>query len=252
VEVHPEGPIEQFKVVPIIPIKIGGIDFSFTNASLFMLLTLLVVSGFLLLGTRRQAVIPSRLQSSVELVYDFVHGTMREILGKHGAQFFPLVFTLFLFILTLNLWGMFPYFYTATALPVVTIALTILVWGLVVVYGFYRNGLGFLRLFVTPGIPVYILPVIVVIEVFSFFARLLSLSLRLFANMLAGHITLKVFAGFVIALGSLGFLGWGGAVIALLTTVALTALEFLVAGLQAYVFAMLTCIYLNDAFHPSH
>src|SRR6185295_7532152 len=126
--------IEQFKVVPIIPIKIGGIDFSFTNASLFMLLTLLVVSGFLLLGTRRQAVIPSRLQSSVELVYDFVHGTMREILGKHGAQFFPLIFTLFMFILTLNLWGMFPYFYTVTALPIVTISLTILVWGLVVVY----------------------------------------------------------------------------------------------------------------------
>ena len=127
-----------------------------------------------------------------------------------------------------------------------------LVWGLVVVYGFYRNGLGFLRLFVTPGIPVYILPVIVVIEVFSFFARLLSLSLRLFANMLAGHITLKVFAGFVIALSAFGALGWGGAVVALLTTVALTALEFLVAGLQAYVFAMLTCMYLNDALHPVH
>jgi F-type H+-transporting ATPase subunit a len=252
VEVHTEGPIEQFKVLTIIPIHLGGLDLSFTNAALFMVLTLIGVTAFLLLGSRRQAVIPSRMQSTVELVYDFVHGTMREILGKHGSQFFPLIFTLFMFILTLNLWGMFPYFYTVTALPIVTVSLTVLVWGLVVVYGFYRNGFGFLRLFVTPGIPSYIMPVIVVIEVFSFFARLLSLSLRLFANMLAGHITLKVFSGFVIALGGLGALGWGGALVALLTTVALTALEFLVAGLQAYVFAMLTCIYLNDAFHPSH
>jgi F-type H+-transporting ATPase subunit a len=252
VEVHAEGPIHQFIVQPIIPLQIGGLDFSFTNAALFMVLTLAAVTAFLLAGTRRRAIVPGRFQSSVEMVYDFVHGTMREILGKHGSQFFPLVFTLFLFILTLNLWGMFPYFYTVTALPIVTVTLTVLVWGLVVVYGFYRNGLGFLRLFVTPGIPIYILPVIAVIEVFSFFARLLSLSLRLFANMLAGHITLKVFAGFVIALGGLGALGWVGAAVALLTTVALTALEFLVAGLQAYVFAMLTCIYLNDAYHPSH
>jgi F-type H+-transporting ATPase subunit a len=247
-----EGPIAQFEVKRLIPIKIGDVDLSFTNSALFMVLTLVLVSGFLLLATRQRAVIPSRLQSSAELVYEFVVGTVRDTVGKEGMRFFPLVFTLFLFILTCNLWGMFPYFFTVTAQPIVTIALTVLVWGLVVVYGFYRNGLGFLRLFVTPGIPVYILPVIVVIEVFSFFARLLSLSLRLFANMLAGHITLKVFAGFVIALGALGVLGWGGALVALLTTVALTGLEFLVAGLQAYVFAMLTCIYLNDALHPHH
>jgi F-type H+-transporting ATPase subunit a len=247
-----EGPIAQFEVKRLIPINIGGVDLSFTNSSLFMVLTLVVLTSFLLYATRQRAVVPSRLQSSAELAYEFVIGTVRETIGKEGMRFFPLVFTLFLFIFTLNLWGMFPYFFTVTAQPIVTVALTLLVWGLVVVYGFYRNGLGFLRLFVTPGIPIYILPVVVVIEIFSFFARLLSLSLRLFANMLAGHLTLKVFAGFIIALSSFGILGWGGALVALLTTVALTGLEFLVAGLQAYVFAMLTCIYLNDAIHPHH
>src|SRR5690348_13236884 len=189
-----------------------------------MVLTLVSISAFLLLATRKRALIPGRAQASAELLYDFVDGTVREIIGKEGLRFFPLVFTLFLFILVCNLWGMFPYFFTVTAQPIVTVALTVLVWGLVVLYGFYRNGLGFLRLFVTPGIPIYILPVVTVIEVFSFFARLLSLSLRLFANMLAGHITLKVFAGFVISLSALGILGWGGAIVAVATTVALTAL----------------------------
>jgi F-type H+-transporting ATPase subunit a len=247
-----EGPIVQFEVKRLIPIDIGGLDLSFTNSALFMVLTVIGVSAFLLLATRSRAVVPSRLQSSAEMIYEFIDGTIRDTVGKEGMRFFPLVFTLFLFILTCNLWGMFPYFFTVTAQPVVTVALTILVWGLVVVYGFYRNGFGFLRLFVTPGIPAYILPFVVVIEIFSFCARLLSLSLRLFANMLAGHITLKVFAGFVIGLGAMGALGWGGATLVLLTTVALTGLEFLVAGLQAYVFAMLTCIYLNDAIHPHH
>jgi F-type H+-transporting ATPase subunit a len=247
-----EGPIAQFEVKRLIPINVGGVDLSFTNSALFMVLTLVVATGFLLIATRQRAVVPSRLQSSAELAYEFVLGTVRDTVGKEGMRFFPLVFTLFMFIFVCNLWGMFPYFFTVTAQPIVTVALTILVWGLVVVYGFYRNGFGFLRLFVTPGIPIYILPVVVVIEIFSFFARLLSLSLRLFANMLAGHLTLKVFAGFIIALSGLGILGWGGAAVALLTTVALTGLEFLVAGLQAYVFAMLTCIYLNDAIHPHH
>ena len=177
-----EGPIVQFQVQRLIPINVGGVDLSFTNSSLFMVLTLVVVTAFLLLATRRRAVVPSRWQSSAEMVYEFVDGTVKETLGKEGTRFFPLVFTLFMFILTLNLWGMFPYFFTVTAQPIVTVALTILVWGLVVVYGFYRNGLGFLRLFVTPGIPIYILPVVVVIEIFSFFARLLSLSLRLFGG----------------------------------------------------------------------
>ncbi len=245
-------PIHQFRLERLIPIDVGGVDFSFTNSALFMVLTTVGVSAFLLVATRRRALVPSRLQLSAEMLYEFVAGTVRETAGAEGMRFFPLVFTLFTFILVANTWGMFPYFYTVTSQPIVTLALTILVIGLVVVYGFYRNGLGFLWLFVPSGIPAPILPFLVFIEVLSFLSRILSLSMRLFANMLAGHITLKVFAGFVVGLSALGALGWGGAAIALLTTVALTGLEFLVAGLQAYVFAMLTCLYLNDAIHPHH
>jgi F-type H+-transporting ATPase subunit a len=245
-------PIHQFRLERLIPIDVGGVDFSFTNSALFMVATLVVGSAFLLLATRRRALIPSRLQLSAELLYEFIASTVRQNAGSEGMRFFPLVFTLFLFIFLCNAWGMFPYFYTVTSQPIVTVALTVLVIGLVIVYGFWRNGLGFLWLFVPSGIPAYILPLIVLIEVLSFFARLLSLSMRLFANMLAGHITLKVFAGFVVALGSAGILGVGGAVLALVTTVALTGLEFLVVALQAYVFAMLTCLYLNDAIHPHH
>ena len=245
-------PIHQFHIERLIPIEIGGVDFSFTNSALFMVLTVAGAAAFLLPATQRRALVPSRLQLSAEMLYEFVAGTVRETTGTEGMRFFPLVFSLFFFILLCNLWGMFPYFYTVTSQPIVTVALTVLVIGLVVVYGFWRNGLGFLWLFVPRDIPVFILPLIVFIEVLSFLSRLLSLSMRLFANMLAGHITLKVFAGFVVSLGALGALGIGGAVLALITTVALTGLEFLVAGLQAYVFAMLTCLYLNDAIHPRH
>jgi F-type H+-transporting ATPase subunit a len=245
-------PIHQFRLERLIPIEVGGIDISFTNSALFMVLTVAVGSAFLILATRGKSLVPSRLQLSAEMLYEFVSGTVRESAGKEGMKFFPLVFSLFLFILVCNLWGMFPYFYTVTSQPIITLALTVLVIGLVVVYGFWRNGFGFLWLFVPSGIPVVILPFLVLIEVLSFLSRLLSLSMRLFANMLAGHITLKVFAGFVVSLGALGALGIGGAALALVTTVALTGLEFLVAGLQAYVFAMLTCLYLNDAIHPRH
>jgi F-type H+-transporting ATPase subunit a len=167
-------------------------------------------------------------------------------------KFFPFVFTLFMFILVANLWGMFPYFFTVTSHIIVTAALALTVILIVLVYGFWKNGLGFLKLFVPSGVPKVLLPFITLIEVLSFISRPISLSIRLFANMLAGHITLKVFAGFVIALGSAGVLGIAGAILPLLATVALTALEFLVAALQAYVFAILTCLYLNDAIHPGH
>ena len=167
-------------------------------------------------------------------------------------KFFPLVFTLFMFILLANLWGMWPYFFTVTSHIIVTAALSILVIGLVVFYGFWKHGLGFLRLFVPSGVPKVLVPFITFIEVLSFISRPISLSIRLFANMLAGHITLKVFAGFVVTLGSLGAFGVLGAILPLIMTVALTALEFLVAALQAYVFAILTSLYLNDAIHPGH
>ena len=246
------NPIHQFQISTIIPIHIGGLDFSFTNSALFMVLTVLGAAAFLLIPTRSRAVVPGRWQSATELTYEFVENTLRESAGSEGMKFFPLVFSLFLFILVANLWGMFPYFFSVTAHIIITAALALTVILTVIIYGFRKNGLHFFKLFVPSGVPKVILPFIVVIEVLSFVSRPISLSIRLFANILAGHITLKVFAGFVTLLGSAGFLGVLGAVLPLLGTVALTALEFLVAALQAYVFAILTSLYLNDAIHPGH
>lgn len=243
-------PIHQFQISKIVPIEIGGIDFSFTNASLFMVATVAIAAGFLYFSTSQRSLIPGRAQSVAEMSYEFVANMLREGAGSHGMKFFPLVFSLFMFILTANLIGMFPYFFTVTSQIIVTFALSILVVGLVVVYGFAKHGFRFLKLFVPSGVPGALLPLVVLIEVISFIARPISLSVRLFANMLAGHITLKVFAGFVTSLGALGALGIGTAILPLIMTVALTGLEFLVAFLQAYVFAVLTCMYLNDALHP--
>jgi F-type H+-transporting ATPase subunit a len=245
-------PIHQFHIEDLIPIEVGGVDFSFTNSALFMVLTVAGASAFLMLSTRRRTLVPSRWQSAAEVTYEFVAQTLRESAGSDGMRFFPFVFSLFMFILVANLWGMFPYFFTVTSHIVITAAMALTVILTVVVYGLWRHGLHFFRLFVPSGVPVVLLPVIVIIEVLSFLSRPISLSIRLFANMLAGHITLKVFASFVAALGSLGAIGVLGAILPLLATIALTALEFLVAALQAYVFAILTCLYLNDALHPGH
>jgi F-type H+-transporting ATPase subunit a len=244
-------PIHQFRIEPIVPIHIGGYDFSFTNSSLFMVLTVLGAGAFLLLASQSKKVVPGRWQSAAELTYEFVEKTLRDSAGSAGMRFFPFVFTLFMFILVANLWGMFPYFFTVTSHIIITAALAIAVILTVIIYGFAKNGLRFFKLFVPSGVPKVILPFIVVIEVLSFISRPISLSIRLFANMLAGHITLKVFAGFVTLLGTAGFLA-PLAILPLLGTVALTALEFLVAALQAYVFAILTSLYLNDALHPGH
>jgi F-type H+-transporting ATPase subunit a len=244
------GPIHQFQIFKIVPIEIGGLDFSFTNSSLFMFVAVLLAAGFLYFATASRSLIPGRAQSVAEMSYEFIANMLREGAGSSGMKFFPLVFTLFMFVLAANLLGMFPYFFTVTSQIIVTFALSILVIAIVVFYGFYKHGFGFLKLFVPSGVPVVLMPLVVAIEVISFLARPVSLSVRLFANMLAGHITLKVFAGFVVSLGALGALGIGGAILPLIMTVALTALEFLVAFLQAYVFAVLTCMYLNDALHP--
>jgi F-type H+-transporting ATPase subunit a len=245
-------PIHQFEIRKIIPIEVGGVDFSFTNSSLFMVLTVVGASAFLILSTRGRGLVPGRWQSAAEMTYEFIAGTLRESAGSDGMRFFPFVFSLFMFILVANLWGLIPYFFTVTAHIIITAALSLTVILMVVVYGLARHKLHFFRLFVPSGVPAVILPFIVVIEVLSFLSRPLSLSIRLFANMLAGHITLEVFAGFVVALGTFGAVGVLGAILPLAATVALTALEFLVAALQAYVFAILTCLYLNDALHPSH
>ncbi|MEM1287948.1 MAG: F0F1 ATP synthase subunit A [Pseudomonadota bacterium] len=245
-------PIKQFEISTIVPIEIANLDFSFTNSSLFMMATAASVSAFLVMSTSGRGLVPNRWQSAAEMSYEFVAGMLRDAAGTQGMRFFPLVFSLFMFILFGNLFGMFPYFFTITSHIIVTFALAMLVMGTVVVYGFMKNGLGFLKLFVPSGVPGALVPLVVMIEVISFLSRPLSLSVRLFANMLAGHITLKVFAGFVVSLTSVGVLGIGGAVLPLIMTIAITALEFLVAVLQAYVFTILTCMYLNDALHPSH
>jgi F-type H+-transporting ATPase subunit a len=244
-------PIHQFEIYDLISIRVFGWNFSFTNASAFMLLALAVIASFFLISMRERALVPSRLQSTAEIAYEFVANMVRESTGPEGMKFFPFVFSLFIFVFVANTLGMIPGFFTVTSHIVITAALAGLVFVSVLVVGFAKHGLGFLKLFVPPGIPLFVLPLVVVIEVISFLSRPVSHSVRLFANMLAGHITLKVFAGFVVML-----LGAGAYAVLLplplVMTVAITALEFLVAFLQAYVFAMLTCMYLNDALHPSH
>jgi F-type H+-transporting ATPase subunit a len=246
-------PIHQFQINKLLHIgTIGGQEIAVTNSAIFMLIIVLAVSALLIGATTSRAIVPGRLQAVAEMSYEFVANTVRSSAGTEGMKFFPFVFTLFMFILFANLIGLLPYAFTVTSQIIITAAFAILVFLIVVIYGFWRNGLHFLNLFVPKGVPIYILPAIVLIEILSFFARPISHSVRLFANMLAGHITLKVFAGFIIMLGSLGALGWLGATLPFAMIVALTALELLVAVLQAYVFAILTCIYINDAIHPGH
>lgn len=246
-------PIHQFEIVKLFPVaKIGGQELYFTNSAFYMALAVVLTAMLMLGATAGRRLVPNRLQSLAELSYEFVASTIRSTAGEEGMRFFPLVFSLFMFILISNVVGMVPYAFTVASHIVVTASLALLVFFTVLVYGFWKHGLHFFKLFVPSGIPIYILPLIVFIEVLSFLSRPISHSVRLFANMLAGHITLKVFAGFVTMLGGFGIAGWLGAALPLALTVALVALELLVAFLQAYVFAILTCIYLNDALHPGH
>jgi F-type H+-transporting ATPase subunit a len=246
-------PIHQFEIKNLLPIaRIGGIEIALTNSALFMMIALALILLLMLGATSSRALVPGRLQAVAEISYEFVATTLRNTAGPEGMKFFPLVFSLFMFILVLNVIGIIPYTFTVTSHIIITVALALLVFFTVVIYGFWKHGLHFFKLWVPSGIPVYILPLVTFIEVLSFLSRPVSHSVRLFANMLAGHITLKVFGGFVTMLGALGFLGWLGAIIPLGLTVALTALELLVALLQAYVFAILTCIYLSDAIHAGH
>ena len=246
-------PIHQFQIQNLFPVaKIGNTEIVFTNSAAFMFAAVLGITIFLVGATAGRGLVPSRLQSAAEIAYEFVATTVRSTAGTEGMKFFPFVFTIFMFVLALNMIGLIPYSFTVTSHIIVTAALALTVFFTVLIYGLIRHGLRFFNLFVPKGVPIYILPLIVAIEILSFVSRPISHSVRLFANMLAGHITLKVFGGFVTMLGALGFLGWLGAVLPLGLTVALTALELLVAFLQAYVFAILTCIYLNDAIHPGH
>ena len=247
-------PIHQFNINNLFKVgQIGNHAIYFTNSSVYMLVSVAVICLLMVVCVAGRQLVPGRFQSMAEVSYEFVASMVRSNIGPEGMKFFPLVFSLFMFILVSNVIGIIPYAFTVSSHIIVTASLALLVFFTVVIYGFYRNGLKFFRIFVPSGIPIYILPLVVVIEIISFLTRPLSHSVRLFANMLAGHITLKVFAGFVVLLGtSLGAIGWIGGIVPLALTVALTALELLVAFLQAYVFAILTCIYLNDAIHPGH
>jgi len=246
-------PISQFEIHKLIELKIGELDLSFTNSSLMMIVAVVCVCAWLLLSTKR-ALIPGRAQSIAEVSYEFVANMIRSSAGTDGLRFFPFVFTLFIFILFANLLGMIPFFFTTTSHIIVTFTLAMLVIGLVIIYGVWKNGFKFLKLFVPGGIPKVMLILITPLEVISFISRPISLSVRLWANMFAGHILLKLFAGFAISMvTALGFFpGAFGAIIPYAMTLALTPLEFLVAFVQAYVFALLTCVYLSDALHPGH
>jgi F-type H+-transporting ATPase subunit a len=248
------NPIEQFQIHDFFEIaKIGKYEIAFTNSAAYMLIAVVGLTVFLLGATARWSLVPSRLQSAAELSYEFVATMIRSTAGPEGMRFFPFVFTLFMFILTLNMIGLIPYTFSVTSQIIITAALALTVFFMVVIYGLMRHGFHFFNLFVPKGVPIYILPLIVGIEILSFISRPLSHSVRLFANMLAGHITLQVFAGFIILLGtSFGVVGWIGGALPFVLVVTLYALETLVAFLQAYVFAVLTCIYLNDAIHPGH
>ena len=249
---NPIEPIHQFDIYPILSLgNIGGAEIAFTNSALFMALTVGLTGAFLIFSTARRAIVPGRWQLTAEIVYEFVANMVRSTTGNEGMKFFPLVFTLFMFILVANLLGMYPYFFTVTSHLIITVSLALLVFFTVIFYGLYKHGFKFLKLFVPSGIPLYLMPLIVPMEIISFLSRPVSHSLRLWGNILAGHIVLKVFTGIVVALLSAG--AWGFlAILPFGMAIAITALEFLVAGLQAFVFAVLTCVYLNDAIHPGH
>jgi F-type H+-transporting ATPase subunit a len=246
------NPIEQFSIAKLVDVHIAGLDFSFTNSSLYMAIAVLIACALMLIGANGGIGIPGRLQALAEMAYEFVAGMVRSAAGEHGMMFFPLVFCLFMFILICNLVGLIPHTFTVTSHIIVTVSMALLVFFTVIIVGIKENGLHFFKLFVPSGVPIYILPLVVAIEIISFLSRPLSHSVRLFANMLAGHITLNVFGGFVVMLLGAGAITKAVAILPFAMTIGLDALELLVAFLQAYVFAMLTCMYLNDALHPGH
>ncbi len=235
-------PLHQFEIHRLLPLKLGGVDVSFTNSSLFMVLTVGAITLFLVGGMSRSQLIPGRWQAFVEMMYGFVATLLDETAGIKGRGYFPFIFSLFMFILMGNLLGMIPYGFTFTSHIIVTFGLAMVAFGTATLVGFVRHGVSYLMLFVPKGAPLYMLPLIVPIEILSYLSRPISLSVRLFANMMAGHTMLKVFAGFTVALGIFG-------VAPLAVNTVLTAFEILVAVLQAYVFTILTCIYLHDAIH---
>ncbi len=235
-------PLEQFEIHPILPITIGGLDISFTNSSAVMVIAAAIGAGVSVFGMSRGAMVPGRLQSVVEMLYEFIENLIRDTIGSKGRPYFPIVLATFLFILLGNLLGMVPYSFTFTSHIIVTFAMAITVWIGVTILGLTRHGMHFFSFFVPPGVPIWMWPLLIPIELISYLSRPITLSVRLFANMLAGHTLLKVLAGFVFPLSVFG-------VLPLAMIAALTGLEILIAVLQAYVFTILTCLYINDALH---
>ena len=235
-------PIHQFEIKELIPLELFEINISFTNSSLFMSLAIISIILLLLISIKNQSLIPSRLQSISEIFYEFIANMISDNIGEKGHKFFPLIFTLFAFILFGNMLGMLPYGFTFTSHIIVTFVLAIFIFLFVTLLGIFIHGFKFFGLFVPKGVPMLMLPLMIPIEIISYLSRPISLSVRLFANMMAGHTMLKIFAGFIVPLGIFG-------VAPLIIGVALTALEVLIAFLQAYVFTILTCIYLNEAIN---
>lgn len=237
------SPLEQFVVRPIVPLHIAGIDLSFTQSALWMLIGVTLATALMTLGARKRAMVPGRWQNIPEMLYEFVHKIVDENVGPEGRKYFPFVFSIFMIVLMGNLLGMVPYSFTYTSHIIVTLALAMTVFLMVTLVGIARHGLHFFSLFLPQGLPWVLAPLIVAIEMISYLSRPISLSVRLFANMVAGHTMLKVFAGFSVMLGVV--LG----VLPMVVNVGLIGLEVMIAFIQAYVFAILTCIYLKDAIH---
>lgn len=246
------NPIEQFEITPLIPLSIGTVDISYTNSALWMTIAVAVSTLFLTLAMNRKAMVPGRAQAFAEIMYEFVANMIRDNIGPKGMHYFPLIFTLFMVVLLGNVLGLFPYSFTYTSHIIVTAALAFIIFLAVMIIGFGKHGLHFLELFVPPGMPLWLTPLIVPIEVLSFFIRPVTLSVRLFANMIAGHIMLKVFAGFSAGMVAMGVGGVAFGVLPMLFNTVLIGFELLIAFLQAYVFAVLSCIYLKDTVEIGH
>ena len=237
------SPLEQFEVTPIVPIQLGGIDISFTNSSLWMVIAVTAITLLLTLSMRGRALVPTRMQSVAEMLYELVANTVRDNVGSAGRQYFPFIFSLFVFFLFGNLLGMIPGSFTFTSHVIVTFTMAAFIFLAVTLIGIVKHGAKFLSLFFPAGAPLWTAIILVPIELVSYLSRPVSLAVRLFANMTVGHMMLKVIAGFIISLGVVG------GVLPLAGLVAVTALEFLIAVIQAYVFTILACIYLHDALH---
>lgn len=250
---NPLDPIKQFEIHSMKDLSVGGVDISFTNSSFMMVVAVALICLFMFFGSSKRSLVPGRFQSMAEISYEFVANMIRSTAGKDGMKFFPFIFALFMFILFANVLGLIPFFFTTTSHIIVTFALAMSVMTTVLIVGFWKNGFKFLKLFVPSGVPIYILPLVVLLEIISFISRPFSHGIRLWANMLAGHIMLKLFAGFIIMMFA-GLSGFAkiGAIAPFAMTIILTPLEILVAFLQAYVFAILTSVYINDALHPGH